>query len=174
MVPLVAASFVAATFGLARFGRPSVERVIVDRRLLALVGLASVGALLTASPLSPYDRPWTVDRADEAARREVLAAVPPVVPVRVPGDLATEVAARRRVEVVAPGEMDPEVLASGVDALIIDESTYPNLDPAQRHALRRSIDDQGMVQVRRVDGIVVFVRILEDGVLVESRLPKDD
>jgi uncharacterized membrane protein len=174
MVPFIAVSFVAATFALARFGRPSVERIIVDRRLLALVGLASVGALLSVSPLSPYDRPWSVDRPGEAARREVLAAVPPVVAVRLPADLATEVADRRRVEIVAPGETDPAVLADGVDALIIDESTYPELDAAQRHALRRSIDTQGMVQVRRVDGMVVYVRILEHGLLVESRLPKDD
>jgi hypothetical protein len=174
MVPLVAASFVAATFGLARFGRPSIERVIVDRRLLLLVGMASVAALLTVSTLSPYNRPWSVERQGEDARREVLAAVPPVVSVRVPANLATEVAARRRVELSPPGELDPGVLAEGVDALVIDESTYPDLDAAQRHALRRSIDGEGMVQVRRVEGVVVFVRILEHGVLVESRLPKDD
>ena len=174
MVPLVATSFVAATFALARFGRPSVERVIVDRRLLAVVALASFGALLTTSPLSPYDRPWSVDGDGETGRREALSALPPIVAVRVPADLATEIADRRRVDIVEPGETDPAALAGGVDALVIDESTYPNLDPAERHALRRSIDTQGMVQVRRVDGIVVFVRILEDGVLVESRLPKDD
>ena len=174
LVPLVAFGFVAATFALARFGRPSVERIIVDRRLLALVALAAVGGLLTASPLSPYERPWSVDGDREDAQREVLAAVPPVVPVRLPADLATEVAARRRVEVVEPGELDTAALAAGVDALVLDEETYPELGPAERHALRREIETHGMVQVRRQDGMVIFVRILEDGILIPSRLPDDD
>ena len=173
MVPLVAFSFVAATFALTRFGRPSIERVIVDRRLLSLVALAAVAALLTTSPMSPYERPWSVDGEGEEAQRDVLAAVPPLVPVRVPAELVTEVADRRRVELMPPGEMDPAVLAAGVDALVIDESTYPALDAAERHALRRSIDTQGMVQIERSGTLVVFVRILEDGELVESRLPKN-
>ena len=173
MVPLVASSFVAATFALTRFGRPSIERVIVDRRLLSLVALASVAALLTTSPMTPYDRPWSVDGDGEQAQRDVLAAIPPIVPVRVPADLAAEVAARRRVALTPSGETDPAMLAAGVDALVIDESTYPQLDAAERHALRRSIDTQGMVQVGRSGTLVAFVRILEDGQLVESRLPKN-
>jgi hypothetical protein len=173
LVPLVAASFVAATFAVARFGRPSVERVIVDRRLLGLVGLAAVAALATASPLSPYEKPWSLDGENEAAQREVLATLPPVVPIRVPAGMASEVADRRRVEVVPAGEPDPDLLAAGVDALVLDEGAYPELGPADRHALRRAIETHGMVQVHRVDGIVAFVRILDDGRLVESLLPED-
>jgi NADPH-dependent 2,4-dienoyl-CoA reductase/sulfur reductase-like enzyme len=128
---------------------------------------------LTTSPMSPHERPWSVEGAGEEAQRDVLAAIPPLVPVRVPAELVTEVAARRRVELMPAGEMDPAVLAAGVDALVIDEATYPQLDAAERHALRRSIDTQGMVQIERSGSLVVFVRILEDGELVESRLPKN-
>lgn len=170
-VPLVAAVFVAATFGMARLGRPSVERVIVDRRLLAVLTAAALAALATASPFSPYEHPWELDRPGESARREALGLLPPVVPVRVPADLATEVAERGRVEVVDPAERDPATLAADVDALVVDESRYDDLDPAERHALRRAIEAQGMVQVRRGGGLVVFVRILENGVLIEGRLP---
>ena len=174
MVPLVAFSFVAATYALARFGRPSVERTIVDRRLLGLVALATLGALLTVSPISPYGRPWSVDGEREEGRRAVLAALPPVLPIRVPGDLAPEVATRTRVEITVSGELDTAVLTADVDALVLDEETYPDLGPAERHALRREIETHGMVQVRRAEGVVAFVRILEDGALVPSRLPDDE
>jgi uncharacterized membrane protein len=171
MVPLVAMAFVAATFGLGRLGRPSVERLIVDRRLLGVLAVAAVAALATRSPLSPYERPWEIDRVGESTRRAALDALPPIVAVRVPADLAAEVAERRRVEVVDPRERDPAVLAGGVEALVLNEDRYTDLEPAERHALRRAIEDEGMVQVRRGDGLVTFVRILEDGVLIEGRLP---
>lgn len=172
MVPLVAAAFVGATFGLARLGRASVERVIVDRRLLGVLTAAALAALAINSPLSPYMRPWEIDRPGEDDRREAVAFLPPVVPVRVPADLAPEVAERRRVEVVDPSERDPAVLAGGVEALVLDETRLVELGPAERHALRRAIEDEGMVQLRRGGGLATFVRILEGGVLVEGRLPE--
>lgn len=170
-VPLIAASFVATTFALARLGRPSVERVIVDRRLLGVLTLAALTAAATLSPLSPYDRPWEFDGERESARRAAVDALPPVVAVRVPRDLAAEVATRSRVEVLDPDARDPRAMTTGVDGLVLDEDVLTELGPAERHALRRAIEARGMVQVQRDDGIATFVRILEDGDLVESRLP---
>lgn len=172
-VPLIAAAFVGATFGLARLGRTSVERVIVDRRLLGVLTAAALSALAISSPLSPYERPWEIDRPGEGDRRAAVAFLPPVVPVRVPADLAPEVAERRRIEVVDPRERDPAVLAGGVEALVLDETRLVDLEPAERHALRRAIEDQGMVQLRRGGGLATFVRILEGGVLLEGRLPDE-
>lgn len=174
MVPLVAASFVAAPVALARLGRPSVERVLVDRRLLGVLVTAAVAALAVVSPLSPYERPWEVDREGEDARREAIGMLPPLVPVRVPAEVAAEVAARRRVEVVDPGERDAGALAAGVEALVVDEEAWTDLDAAGRHALRRDIEAQGMVLLHRADGIATFVRILDGVVLLENRLPDDD
>jgi len=173
MVPLLAASFVATTFALVRLGRPSVERVIVDRRLLGVLTLAALAAAATASALSPYERPWAVDGEVERARRRAAAVLPPVVAVRVPAELAAEVADRSDVDIVDPDERDARALADGVDGLVLDERRYDDLDPAGRHALRRAVEVHGMVQVFREDGIVAFVRILEDGVLVPGRLPGD-
>lgn len=170
-VPLLAATFVAATFGLGRLGRPSLERVIVDRRLLGVLAAAASAAFALQSPLSPYEEPWEIDRPGEAARREALGFLPPVVAIRVPADLASEVAERRRVEVVNPNERDAAVLAGDVEALILDEERLTDLGPAERHALRRAIEAQGMVQLHRGEGLAVFVRILEGGVLLEGRLP---
>jgi len=171
MVPLVAASFVAAATALARLGRPSIERVIVDRRILGVLVVAGVAALAVASPISPYAHPWEVDRDGERARRAALEVLPPVVAVRVPADLAAEVAERSRVEVFDPDERDPGELAAGVDALVVDEDDWVELDAAERHALRRAIEDHGMVQVQRADGVAAFVRILEGGELAGVALP---
>ncbi len=157
-VPLVAFSFVAATFALARLGRPSVERVIVDRRFLVVLAAAALVATLTRSPLSPYEHPWELDRDGEAARREALAVLPPVVPVRVPDELATEVGERTKVEVVDLDERNPAAIVQGVDAVIIDESLFTDLDPEARLVLRRGIAAQGFLQEFRRDGIVAFVR----------------
>jgi uncharacterized membrane protein len=170
-VPLVAFAFVAATFALARLGRPSVERVLVDRRVLVVVAVAALAAATTESPLSPYEHPWEVDVPDEEARRDALAVLPPVVAVRVPADLAIEVADREHVDVVDPDERDPAELARGVEALVIAEDDYGDLDAAERHALRRAIEAEGMVMLHRDDGFAAFVRILEDGALLEGRLP---
>lgn len=172
LVPLIALSFVAATFALARLGRPSVERIIVDRRLLGVVTIAAFVATLTTSPLSPYDEPWSIDGEREEAGRAALAAVPPVVPVRVPPALATSVAERRRVEVLDPDVVDAGALTLGVEALVLDEDAYTELDAAARHALRRAIEAEGMVQVHREGDMSTFVRILDDGDLIESRIPE--
>ena len=164
VVPLLAASFVAAPVALARVGRRSLDRVVVDRQFLGVLLTASVAALLVASPLSPYRHPWEVDRPGEAARRAALAVVPPEVPIRVPADLAVEVAERQEVEVTDPDERDPMALTAGVDALVVDEGEWDDLDPVGRHRLRRAIEARGMVLVHRRDGISVFLRVL-DGVL---------
>lgn len=174
LAPLVAMSLVAATFALARLGRPSVERVIVDRRLLGIVTLAAVAATLTSSPLSPYDDPWSIAGEREEAGRAALAAVPPVVPVRVPPQLATSVAERRRVEVIDPDVLDAATITDGVEAVVLDEEAYTDLDAAARHALRRAIEAEGMVQVHREGDMSTFVRILDDGDLIESRIPDAD
>lgn len=174
LVPLIAFAFIGAAYSLERLGRPSIERVVVDRRLVGLLLLAAVAAVVTAWPLTPYEQPWSIDGDRESAKREAVATLPPVVPVRVPGELAPEVAERRRVELVDPDERDPAALVQGVDALIIDELVYVDLGPPERHALRNAIEAEGMVQLRRREGIVTFVRILDDGDLVVSRLPSLD
>jgi uncharacterized membrane protein len=165
MVALLAASFVAATASLARLGRPSIDRVLVDRRILGVVVVAAVASLAVVSPLSPYEHPWEVDRPGEDARQAALDVVPPLVPVRVPASLAAEVAERRVVEVVDPDERDPSALASGVEALVVDEDDWSELDAVERHALRRAIEAHGMALVYRDEGIAAFVRIL-DGTVV--------
>jgi hypothetical protein len=157
MVPLAAFSFVAATFALARLGRPSVERVIVDRRFLAVVLAAALAATALDSPLSPYDRPWDLGRSDEEARRRALDALPPVLAVRVPADLVTEVAERTKVEVIDGDEVNPAAIVQGVDAVILDEDLYVDLDASARLGLRRAIAAQGLLQVFREEGLVVFV-----------------
>jgi uncharacterized membrane protein len=158
MAPLVAFAFVAATFALARLGRPSVERVIVDRRILIVLMAAALAGTATTSPLSPYERPWQLDRPGEDARREALAVIPPVLAVRVPADLVTEVAERTKVEVVDIDERNPAAIVQDVDAVIIDESRYTDLDAAGRLVLRRAIAGEGLLQLYRRDGIVAFVR----------------
>jgi hypothetical protein len=141
------------------------------RPSLLVLGFAAVAGLLSASPLSPYEKPWSIDGDRETARRGALAVVPEVVPVRVPADLVSEVAERRQVEVLDPDERDPRRIADGVVAVVVDETDYPDLDPAERHALRRAIEAEGMVQIYRLESMVAFVRIVDDGRLIESRLP---
>jgi hypothetical protein len=158
MVPFLAFSFVAATFALARLGRPSVERMIVDRRLLVILTAAAFFGFLTTSTLSPYERPWEVNRPGEDALRGALDVLPPIVSVRVPAALTVELAERNRVEVVDPEERDPGDLTAGVDALVIEENRFSELDPSGRFLLRRAIVAEGFLQRYRQDGVVVFVR----------------
>jgi uncharacterized membrane protein len=158
IVPLLAFSFVAAPFALARLGRQSLERVLVDRRLLTLLGVAAVASLLTTSALSPYGDSWRRSRDREDDLRAALAAVPPDVPVRVPEALAAELAERRRVELLAPGEANIGVLTARVDVVVLDESTLHQLDDYERFLLRRRIEDRGFVLVERSGDVDVFVR----------------
>lgn len=155
---LVAFAFVAAPAALAKLGRRSIERVLVDRGLLTLLLAAGLAALLTTSPLAPHAEAWRRDGRQEEARRAALAAVPPVVSVRVPEPLAPELAERRRIVITAPGETDPERLTAGVDALVLDESTLRELDEHERFLLRRRIEDQGFLLLERAGDIDVFLR----------------
>lgn len=156
-LPLVAFSFVAAPFALARLGRRSIDRVLVDRRLLALVATAAIASLLTTSALAPAAEPFLSDLPGEADQRAALASVPPLVAARVPAELATELAQRRTLELVSPGERDPERLTEGVDVVVLDESTL-GLEPADRFLLRRRIEDQGFDLVQRAGDYDVFRR----------------
>jgi uncharacterized membrane protein len=183
-MPLVAFSFVAAAFALARLGRRNVERVVVDRRLLALLVSASIGTWLIGSALSPYEEPLRQTGEREEARRQAIDLLPPVVPIRVPEAMSVPVAERDTILLtpveVATGDdvvdtddtdavadpLDPTELTRGVDALVLDETDYPSLDPVEAYDLRRAIEAQGMAQLSRKDGIAVFVRILDEGVQV--------
>jgi uncharacterized membrane protein len=156
-LPLVAFAFVATPFALARLGRPSIERVLVDRRLLGLLAVSSIAALLTTSALAPSEHAFRRDRPGEDDRRAALAAVPPSVSVRVPPDLASEVADRRTLELVPAGEDDPARLTDGVDVLVLDESTL-DLDTGERFLLRRRVEDEGFDLVRRAGDLDVFRR----------------
>jgi hypothetical protein len=156
-VPLLTFAFIAAPFGLARLGRRSIERVNVDRRLLLLLTTAAVAALLASSAIGPYGDAWATDREGEAELRVALAAVPGRARVRAPEALASSLGARHRIEVLRPGEADPEALLEGVDALVLDESTLVELDDHQRFLLRRRIEDMGFVLVERAGPIDVFV-----------------
>ena len=157
-VPLIVFAFVAAPVAMARLGRRSIERVLVDRGFLMLLLAAGVAALLTTSPLAPHAEAWRRDGVGEDDRRAAIEAVPPLVSVRVPEALATELAERRRVELVLPGESDPERLTDGVDALVLDEATLRDLDDHGRFLLRRRIEDQGFLLLERVGDLDVFVR----------------
>jgi hypothetical protein len=156
-VPLVAFAFIAAPFGLARLGRRSIERVNVDRRFLMLLATAAVASLLASSAIGPYGDAWASDRDGEADLRVALAAVPGRARVRAPEALASSLGERHRIEVLEPGESDPEVLLAGVDALVLDESTLVELDEHQRFLLRRRIEDLGFVLVERAGSLDVFV-----------------
>jgi hypothetical protein len=156
-VPLVAFAFVAAPFGLARLGRRSIERVNVDRRFLLLLASAAVAALLASSTIGPYGDAWASDREGEAELRVALAAVPDRARVRAPEALVSSLGERHRIEVLQPGDSDPESLLDGVDALVLDESTLVDLDEHDRFLLRRRIEDLGFVLVERAGPVDVFV-----------------
>lgn len=156
-LPLVAFAFVAAPFALARLGRRSIERTLVDRRLLVLVAIAAVAAVFSSSALAPAAQAWRRDEPGEAERRAAIAAVPPLVPARVPVAIATELAERNRLELVAPGARDPAALTDGVDVLVLDESAT-GLDDHERFLLRRRVEDEGFTLVRRAGDLDVFVR----------------
>lgn len=157
-VPLVAFAFVAAPFALARLGRRNIERVLVDRRLLGLLVMASAAALLTASALAPAEEPWRRDAPGEDDRRVAIAAVPPVVAARVPVELATELAERRRIELVPAGERDPDRLTQGVEVLVLDEADLGDLNEHERFLLRRRIEDRGFLLEERAGDLDVFIR----------------
>jgi hypothetical protein len=91
--------------------------------------------------------------------RAALAAVPPVVSVRVPDALAPDLAERRRIVISVPGESDPVRLTEGVDALVLDESTLGDLDEHERFLLRRRIEDEGFLLLERSGPIDVFLRL---------------
>ncbi len=66
---LLAFVFIAATFALRRLGDRAVSRVFVDVRLLTTVVAAAFLLFVSASPLSPYEKPWgwgETDATDEA------------------------------------------------------------------------------------------------------------
>jgi hypothetical protein len=157
IVPLLVFAFVAAPFALARLGRQSIERVLVDRRLLILLGVAAVAALLSASALSPYADTWNRSGDDEDDLRVALAAVPADLAVRAPESLVTELAERRRVEVLEPGMTNIGALTARIDVLVLDESTL-DLDDYARFLLRRRIEDRGFVLLERSGDVDVFVR----------------
>jgi hypothetical protein len=52
----------------------------------------------------------------------------------------------------------PVTLTAGVDALVVDEAEFDELDPYQRFLLRRRIEERGFVLVERVEGLNLFVR----------------
>lgn len=158
-VALVAFAFVAAPFALARLGRRSIERVLVDRRLLVLMASAALAALVTASPLGPHSAGWSGTRPGEADLRVALEAVPPGVRVRAPEALVTELAERRRVELLDPAEARPSELTNGIDALVLDESTLEDLDDYDLFLLRRRIEDRGFVLAERAGEVDVFLRM---------------
>jgi uncharacterized membrane protein len=157
-LPLVAFAFVATPFALARLGRRNIERVLVDRRLLGLLVMASAAALLTTSALAPAAEPWRRDSPGEDDRRAALAAVPPVVAARVPVALATELADRRRIELVPPGEVDADRLTAGVEVLVLDEGQLDELADHERFLLRRRIEDRGFALEERAGDLDVFIR----------------
>lgn len=158
VVPLVAFAFVAAPFALARLGRPSIERVLVDRRLLVLLATAAVAALVTTSPFGPYADGWRRDGEREDDLRAAVAAVPDSVPARVPAELTVELAERRRIELLEPGESDPSRLTDGVDVVVLDEAGLEDFDDHELFLLRRRIEDEGFVLIERSGVIDVFVR----------------
>ena len=60
--------------------------------------------------------------------------------------------------VVASVEHASKAEAAGVDALVVDEAEFEELDPYQRFLLRRRIEERGFVLVERVEGLNLFVR----------------
>lgn len=156
-VPLLAFAFVATPFALERLGRSSIDRVLVDKRLLGLLAAAVATALLTTSALAPSAEPWRADGPNEDDARAAIAAVPPLVAARVPVELATELSERRRLELLAPGEQDPERLTDGVDVVILDESRL-GLEAAERFQLRRRLEDEGFYLAERAGDFDVFIR----------------
>jgi hypothetical protein len=157
-VPLLAFAFVAAPFALARLGRQSIERVNVDRRLLTLLAVAGIAAAVAASPLGPFGDAFARSRPGDADLRAALEAVPDEVAVRAPEALSPELAERHRVEILEPGEVDPTAMTAGVGAVVVDESTFADLDDHGRFLLRRRVEDRGFVLVERSGDVNVFVR----------------
>ena len=160
-------------FALARLGRPSVERVIVDRRLLGLARPSPpLAALLDrrrrCRPTAARGR--STATGEEARRGRRSRPCPPVVAG--PGARRPRHRGRRAPRGSSsstPGERDPAAPRRRRRRPRARRGRRtPDLGPAERHALRRAIEADGMVQVRPGDGIVAFVRILEDGVLLRA------
>ena len=75
-----------------------------------------------------------------------------------PVDLATDLADRRRLELVAPGQRDPDRLTEGGDVLVLDEADLVGLDDHGRFLLRREIEDRGFTLEVRAGDLDVFIR----------------
>jgi uncharacterized membrane protein len=156
-VPLLCFGFVALTFALARLGRPSSHRVLIDRRILLALLAASAAYLVTASPVTPYDRPWSRTRepADEDLRA-AAAAVSDDEAVRAPPRALPLLADRARVEVLGSGPLRVDNAVVGVDAVIVDTAQLARPDDVHPPSLRRAFGARGFMVRLEADAVYVF------------------
>lgn len=151
-VPIIIGfSAVAAAYALRRLGQLGVTSVFVDVRLLGAMALAAVVIYTTASPLSPYERPWLLDSQNDTAL-SVDAAVAELDDgdnLRVSSSVASSVAGDFNYSEFGTPEFPTAVSASqnDSDAVVLVLDDYPETDSEAIEALRVQLVAIGFSEV---------------------------
>ncbi len=164
---LVAFVFIASTVALARMGDMGVDRVFVDPRILLSVVAASALLYISASPASPYERPWNwSDRSDtDLAIAEAAALLTPDDAVRASPSAAVALAERPWLELLDTTQQ-PQVLPAvfAVRSVLVVENDLPELSDEERAVQRETFGsamaDQGY-ELRFIDeddGVLLYYR----------------
>jgi len=162
---LLAFVVIAATFALNRLGNMGVDRVFIDVRVLSTLVAAAVLVYVSASPISPYEKPWEtagLDRTDVAVIK-AAEMLPESVTVRATSSALTHLAERpwlfaidSRRETSAAQVSFPQ----SVWAVLVAERDIPERGELEREEFERGMERQGFEIVMKDNeaGVTLYSR----------------
>ncbi len=160
---LLAFVLIAAVFAVSRLGDMGVDRVFVDVRLLTTIVAAAGLVFISASPISPYERPWTWGDQDPTDLA-VLAAteqLPPDIAIRASSSALTPLSGRFWLYALDDSRRpDAAFDLANTRALLVVDRDLPAVTAEERQAFIDVATNAGF-EVRiddRENGVTLYFR----------------
>lgn len=162
---LLAFIMIAATYALNRLGNMGVDRVFLDVRVLSTLTAASVLLFVSASPISPYEKPWAWDERDgtDQAIIEAISFVQDDAAVRASPSALTTLAGRPWLFALDT-EREPSAAQAGFPAftraVLVVEREIPERSTTDREEFEQGMLNQGfeILFEDRPNGVSLYSR----------------